>query len=196
MVYKGSVKRLITAFAIAAQLLTTALANVGDTADFSKLDHTDFLQGDVTAADLAGKVVILEYWGTNCGPCVAAMPHLQALYDKYKDDGLVVIGTEIQRSPRERIQSYLAQNKFTFPVCRDFWLPQAQLQGSLPTTVLIGADGKVAYIGKPHQVDSALEAEMKKLKGDDKKAAGSKKADKKADKKDSKKKAKKGNKKK
>lgn len=174
MVYKRGVKKLITILALAAQMLTSAIAAVGDVADFSKLEHVDFIQGDLTAADLEGKVVILEYWGTNCGPCVAAMPHLQSLYDKYKGQGLVIIGAEIQRSPRERIQSYLAQNKLTFPVCRDFWLPQAPLQGSLPTTVVIGADGKVVFIGKPNQVEAVVQQELAKINSPAPKANGGK----------------------
>src|SRR5436190_1317967 len=41
---------------------------------------------------LKGKVVLIDFWATWCGPCVAAIPHVEELYEKYKDKGLVVIG--------------------------------------------------------------------------------------------------------
>src|SRR5438445_2375247 len=42
--------------------------------------------------ELRGKVVVLDFWGVWCGPCRKAVPHLKELYEKHKDDGLVVIG--------------------------------------------------------------------------------------------------------
>ncbi|HEV2294817.1 MAG TPA: TlpA disulfide reductase family protein [Tepidisphaeraceae bacterium] len=47
--------------------------------------------GPVTLADLRGKVVLLDFWGTWCGPCIGAMPDLMKLHDAYKDRGLVII---------------------------------------------------------------------------------------------------------
>jgi thiol-disulfide isomerase/thioredoxin len=48
--------------------------------------------GPVKLAYLRGKVVVLDFWGYWCAPCVQSMPALMALHDKYKDRGLVVIG--------------------------------------------------------------------------------------------------------
>jgi thiol-disulfide isomerase/thioredoxin len=47
-------------------------------------------------ADLKGKCVVLEFWGHWCGPCVAHMPELMALYDRYKEQGLVVIAIHVE----------------------------------------------------------------------------------------------------
>jgi len=47
--------------------------------------------GPLTLASLRGKVVLLDFWGEWCGPCVGSMPYLMKLYDKYRDKGLEII---------------------------------------------------------------------------------------------------------
>ena len=49
-------------------------------------------------ADYRGKVVLFDFWGTWCAPCIRAMPHLEAMYQKYKDKGLVVVGISVNES--------------------------------------------------------------------------------------------------
>jgi thiol-disulfide isomerase/thioredoxin len=51
--------------------------------------------GPIKLSDLRGKVVLLEFWGHWCGPCVGRMPALFSAYDKYHDKGLVVIGIHV-----------------------------------------------------------------------------------------------------
>jgi thiol-disulfide isomerase/thioredoxin len=51
--------------------------------------------GPLKLSDLRGKVVLLEFWGHWCGPCVGGMPDVFAIYDKYHDKGLVVIGIHV-----------------------------------------------------------------------------------------------------
>ena len=62
---------------------------------YSKPLEMTFTAMDGTKVDLAkmrGKVVIIDFWGSWCGPCIKAMPHLKTMYDKYRDKGLEVIG--------------------------------------------------------------------------------------------------------
>jgi len=65
-------------------LAITVSAFAGEKATFAELDKAQHLFGDkVTAADLKGKVVFLEYWGVRCPPCRASFPSLVALQKKF-----------------------------------------------------------------------------------------------------------------
>lgn len=69
----------------------------------------------ISLSGLTGKVVLLDFWGVWCGPCRAKLPHTQELYDKFKDQGLAVIGIH---SPfrTEGMSEFIAENNYTFPV--------------------------------------------------------------------------------
>src|SRR4051794_37355706 len=56
------------------------------------LELTGWMNGEVKPADMKGKVVLLDFYATWCGPCMSLMPHTNELMAKYKDKGLVVIG--------------------------------------------------------------------------------------------------------
>lgn len=66
----------------------------------------------------AGKVVLLDFWGQWCGPCVRKLPRVQELHDKYKDRGLVVVGVHTPDGS-EKLADFLDRQKVTFPVALD-----------------------------------------------------------------------------
>jgi thiol-disulfide isomerase/thioredoxin len=68
--------------------------------------------------DLKGKVVVLDFWGTWCPPCRAAMPHLKELYHKHKDDGLVIIGVHTTRGG-ENMDDFVKEQGIDWPVAVD-----------------------------------------------------------------------------
>lgn len=83
-------------------------------ADFTLLD----LQGSRWhLRDLQGKVVLVNFWATWCPPCRKEMPDLQALYDKYKNQGFMVVS--ISDEEAAKVQPFIAERKITYPVLLD-----------------------------------------------------------------------------
>lgn len=158
-------KKLLTLLTACSTLLHVSWAAVGERADFSSLDSVPFYQNKIASSDLRGKVVFIEYWGMHCPPCRAAMPKLQELYAKYKSQGFVLIASHCQLASPEQINSYFKENRFTFPSCNQFRLPQGQPQGGIPFSVLVGSDGKVVAMGYPTEVEAKVEEEVKKAAG-------------------------------
>ncbi len=83
-------------------------------ADFTLAD----LQGKTwTLSDLKGKVVIVNFWATWCPPCVKEIPDLQELYERFKGQGLVVLG--IADDDPDTLKKFVAERKVPYPVLPD-----------------------------------------------------------------------------
>lgn len=147
-----------------------AAARPMDTAQASELEgkpapkfKLDALQGKpVSLADLHGKVVVLDFWATWCGPCRASLPHLNELYNDLKDKGLAVYAVN-QREEKQDVQAFVTQTKLTVPVLLDSEGKVGEQYGveGIPQTVIIGKDGKVkkVYVG----FGEALVPEMRRI---------------------------------
>jgi peroxiredoxin len=114
----------------------------------AKLDFTvkDMNGATVRLADYKGKVVLLNYWATWCGPCKVEIPDLVALQDRYRDKGFVVLGVSQDDDP-ETLRKFASAFKMNYPVLvgrdqADLLDAQGPLWG-LPTSYLIGRDGIV-----------------------------------------------------
>lgn len=109
----------------------------------------DTLDGDVASLDdhLGKDVILLDFWATWCDPCLTAMPHLEELYVKYKDQGFVVLGINIDGPDSAAdVRSKVAQLGVTFPILLDRETRVVSLYNpktSAPYSVLIGRDGQV-----------------------------------------------------
>jgi peroxiredoxin len=98
-------------------------------------------------AEQRGRVVLVNFWASWCGPCRQEMPQLNRLHDKYRAAGLVLVGVNIDDDPR--LAAELATRyQLRFPVLLD--TDKAVVKrydlGAMPATVLIDRDGRVRQL--------------------------------------------------
>ena len=136
-----------------------------------KLVCGDFVQGDRCTEFERGKVYVVEFWATWCGPCLATIPHLNALWKKYQDKGLVVIGQNVWEQDESGVEKFIKKmgEKMTYRVALDdkstdkkgamakTWMDAAGQDG-IPTAFVVDKEGKIAWIGYPTELDKVVEA--------------------------------------
>jgi len=167
------------AFASAAVILTAAAAFPQKTPDAAakKPDLTvgspapaltieKWVKGSPVAGFEKGKVYIVEFWATWCGPCIAGMPHLSELQRQYKDKSVTVIGvtTEDPRNPLTAVEAMVKDkgDGMDYTVAwdsgrktADAYMKAAQQRG-IPCSFVVDGKGTIAYIGHPMFLDMPL----------------------------------------
>ena len=131
---------------------------------------TDLAGKPVKLSDYRGKVVVLDFWATWCGPCINSMPHTQEVAAKYKDQGVVVLGS-CTSDTRDKFESWVKANQAKYP---DFIFSHDPAErgadrasaklygvGGIPQQFIIGRDGKIAatvtgYLAGEVLLDAAL----------------------------------------
>jgi thiol-disulfide isomerase/thioredoxin len=142
---------------------TTSSCDAEGTAKF------DFVLKDqhnvpVKMADYKGKVVLLNFWATWCGPCKIEIPAFVELYDEYKDKGLVIVGVSVDDSP-EQLQAFMKEFKMNYPVLQmtpDLETAYGPFYG-YPTTFFIGRDGSICIKHLGPATKEQFEKEIKRL---------------------------------
>ena len=120
---------------------------------------TDWMNGQVEPADMKGKVVLVDFYATWCGPCMASIPHNNELLAKYKDQGLVVIGVCTNKRGQENMEETVKDRGIEYPTAKDSrLLSQAAWHVHYyPTYALVDRKGIVRVIGlQPPYVESAV----------------------------------------
>ena len=97
-------------------------------------------------ADYRGKVVLINFWATWCGPCREEMPSIQELKNKLAGRPFVVLAVNLDE-PESRIRKFLTQMKLDFPILLDPGRNVAKGWNAriLPATFIVGPDGRVRY---------------------------------------------------
>ncbi len=116
---------------------------------------TDVDGKPVKISDYRGKVVILDFWATWCGPCIASMPHTNEVAAHYKDQGVVVLAS-CTSDGRAAFDAWVKKNQATYPEMHFSHDPQERGAdrashklygvGGIPQQFIIGRDGKVAAL--------------------------------------------------
>jgi peroxiredoxin len=113
------------------------------------------LQGEkITTASLRGKVVLVNFWATDCVTCVKEMPEITATYNKYRAKGFETIAVAMRHDPPNYVLNYAEKNKLPFTVVLDPMGELARAFGEVkltPTTFVIDKRGNVVtrILGEP-----------------------------------------------
>lgn len=158
--------------------LTLGLLSVARAADLKvgapapPISVGKFVKGEPVKSFEPGKIYVMEFWATWCGPCVDAIPHISELQAKYKDKNLVVIGTSIWE--RDAAQAGVVPfvekmgDKMNYVVAMDDrtgpgrgkmaekWMKAAG-RNSIPCSFIVDQSGKIAWIGHPNGLEKVLE---------------------------------------
>jgi thiol-disulfide isomerase/thioredoxin len=175
-VYDGmpdTYKQTILGKYVAAKIRSTETIAIGKPAiDFTKKDKNG---QEFTLSSLRGKYVLLDFWGSWCGPCRASHPHLKALYAKYRGQGLEIVGiadekiSGIREAEGAWLQAIKADGINWPQVLNNYGKAETDLTqvygiSGFPTKILLDKDGKILY----KQVGSGgegLDDELKSVLG-------------------------------
>jgi thiol-disulfide isomerase/thioredoxin len=120
----------------------------------------------VTLASYKGKVVVLDFWASWCGPCRKSFPFLDGLQTRYAADGLAVVGLTLEDDD-DAIETFLDEVGATFTIARDpsTAAGEAFKVVAMPTTFLIDRQGAIAarFEGGDAAVHTKIEAAVKTL---------------------------------
>ncbi len=126
----------------------------------------DIAGNTVTLAGLKGKVVVIDFWATWCGPCLASFPDLQKVYDKYRSNpnvAIYAIDSWERVAGKERedlVKKFLKENGYTIPVLYgDATITKYDVDG-IPTKFVISKGGTIAFKSVGFEGDQVMIAEL------------------------------------
>ncbi len=109
-----------------------------------------------------GKVLLIDFWATWCGPCVAEMPNVKNVYSKYHTQGFEIVGISLDQS-RDKLDKYITSQEIAWPQYFDgkWWNNDVAVRygiKSIPSTFLVDKKGKIRYKSlRGHQLEKAVQ---------------------------------------
>jgi thiol-disulfide isomerase/thioredoxin len=161
------IKQLAAAAALATA--ASAIAAPASAPEFAGIDQW-LNSPPLTMQQLRGKVVLVDFWTYSCINCINVMPHVKAWHQKYKDQGLVVVGVHTPEYPFERstdnVRTAIKRLNISYPVAQDnrYATWTAYNNQYWPAFYLVDRKGKIVYThfgeGKYAQSEAAIVAAL------------------------------------
>jgi len=150
--------------------------SIGKRAPLPEIEPGSWIQespADDLGSALKGKVVVLDFWGLQCGACINELPNIEAYYEKEKADGLLILGIGSRRYPVEEVREFLGKRKeppITYPLARDARgiggkTTAAYGVDSYPIYAVIDRQGLLAYVGRDWTEARAKATELLRTNG-------------------------------
>jgi thiol-disulfide isomerase/thioredoxin len=137
-----------------------------------ELEFTDAISGsNISINNLKGKIVVIDFWATWCGPCVSEMPHMKELYAKYHDQGVEFVGISLDL-PKDQgglnsLKAFVKEKEIRWPqyyegkpAAREF----AQEWGvnAIPSVFVLDTEGKLYSVQARGRLDEMIPELLKK----------------------------------
>lgn len=161
-------RNLILVSVVAGALVFAAFAIWNTKPAAPQVTFVSLLGEKITTADLRGKVVLVNFWATDCATCIKEMPDIVATYNKYQAQGFETIAVAMKHDPPNYVLNYTEKNRLPFKVALDPMGTLAKAFGEVkltPTTFIIDKQGKLVMriLGEPDfaKLHALLEEKLK-----------------------------------
>lgn len=138
--------------------------------DVMPIKFTSVQGEEIDLAAMRGKVVLVDFWATWCGPCIAELPNVQETYAKHHDKGFEIIAISLDKD-KDKLTEFIEAKKMPWPQYFDGKGWQNEIStgfgiSSIPATFLIGVDGKIVATNlRGDALEKAVAEQLAKPKG-------------------------------
>ena len=147
-------------------LQSVAIQTFEETVEAPNFKLNNLEGGELSLADLEGKLVLLNFWASWCGPCNIEKPSMEKLYQELKEEGLVIVGVNL-REDKSTAEDFVEKHDISFPILLDKTGEISGMYGvrSIPTSYLIGRNGKAlgGVLGAREWDEDKMVSTLKKL---------------------------------